>query len=744
MANIIFGGGASFNSNSFVGVPGSPPLQASVGTVTAITVGVNTAIQNFYPFSSVQYGISPYTYSVSSGTLPTGITIDSATGLVSGIPTATQSVSNVVFRVTDSLGVVSSTTATVAFTINGTITATANSVTPVQTSQNVAITSFNPFASVAGGTLPYYYFVSSGVLPDRVTLDPTTGLVSGTPTQTYSTASVTFNVRDGGGIVASTTSTVSFTVNLTISSVAGATTTVSGYQNTAITSFNPFSSVTNGVAPYTYFVSSGVLPTGVIINSSTGQVTGTPTVTYATASVTFSVRDVNNATSSTTSTVSFTINVVTTATAGATTTVSGTQNVAITSFNPFSSVTGGFVPYTYFVSSGTLPTGININSSTGVVSGTPTASYPTTSVTFSVRDVNNVTAATTSTVSFTVPFVWGSLTSIPNALGSAVAVTVNNSGRYVVLGQQSSTTYPYYVTTTDLSTWSAATLYIVASYFAVGVASNSAGLFAVVGYDNSTGVQRADFWYSATGTSWTGPNSYGSSGAYTTAVAYSQSAGKFVAVGYTYSAPYYVGSYLTSTNGTTWTDGGYIYYDTSFQFQPVSIAVNSSGQFVAVGSGTGPYPAAASYDGSTWTTPAKMNNTTTAGYMTGVAVNSSNTWVAVGYTSGSSPDGQPLYAVSTNGTTWTTPANMNGSTVTARMQSVTCTSSGLFVAVGQDSSGAAVYATSSNGSTWTTPARINGSATYFLPKQIKTNPVNGSVIVVGVNSGQSAFYITGS
>ena len=49
----------------------------------------------------------------------------------------------------------------------------------------------------------------------------------------------------------------------------------------------------------------------------------------------------------------------------------------------------------------------------------------------------------------------------------------------------------------------------------------------------------------------------------------------------------------------------------------------------------------------------------------------------------------------------------------------------------------------SDGSTWTTPARINGSATYFVPKQITTNPVTGDVIVIGNNSGQSALYVTG-
>jgi len=90
------------------------------------------------------------------------------------------------------------------------------------------------------------------------------------------------------------------------------------------------------------------------------------------------------------------------ATAGATTTVSGTQNTAITSFSPFSSVTGGYSPYTYYVSAGTLPTGITLNPSTGLVSGTPTAAYSTASVTFSVQDANQQVAVTTSTVSFTI------------------------------------------------------------------------------------------------------------------------------------------------------------------------------------------------------------------------------------------------------------------------------------------------------------------------------------------------------
>ena len=403
MTTIIFGGGSSFGGGVQSNSPGSPTIQATAGSVTTVTGTINQPINNVSTFSSVQYGISPYTYSISSGTLPTGVTLDSNTGIISGIPTATQSSSSVTVSVTDSLGVTASTTSTVAFTVGSAIVATANSVAPVTGYTNQAISTVTPFSSVTGGTQPYWYFVSSGTLPDRVTLDPTTGQISGTPTQTYATSNVTISVRDAGGIVASTTSTISFTVILALVAMPGGTSTVFGYQSTAITSFSAFGSVSGGTAPYTYYVSSSTQPpTGIAINSSTGLVSGTPTATQSSSNVTFSVKDSTNLVASTTVTVGFTVNTAFTASAGATSSVSVTQNTAITSFNPFSSVSGGYTPYVYSVSSGTLPTGVTINSSTGLVSGTPTVIQSLSNVTFIVKDANNLTASTTVTVGFTV------------------------------------------------------------------------------------------------------------------------------------------------------------------------------------------------------------------------------------------------------------------------------------------------------------------------------------------------------
>ena len=89
------------------------------------------------------------------------------------------------------------------------------------------------------------------------------------------------------------------------------------------------------------------------------------------------------------------------AVAGSTTSVSVLVGNAV-SFSLFSSVTGGYPPYTYSILSGTLPQGLTLNSSLGIVSGTTTALYSAANVVFVARDYFNNQAATTVTVNFTV------------------------------------------------------------------------------------------------------------------------------------------------------------------------------------------------------------------------------------------------------------------------------------------------------------------------------------------------------
>jgi fibronectin type 3 domain-containing protein len=63
--------------------------------------------------------------------------------------------------------------------------------------------------------------------------------------------------------------------------------------------------------------------------------------------------------------------------------------------------TGGTTPYTWSLTSGTLPGGLNLNASTGLISGTPTAVANATALTFKVND-STVPTSQTNTVSLTI------------------------------------------------------------------------------------------------------------------------------------------------------------------------------------------------------------------------------------------------------------------------------------------------------------------------------------------------------
>lgn len=281
---------------------------------------------------------------------------------------------------------------TAAAPISATATTTAQKLTV-----GTAMANFSPLTA-SGGAAPYAYNYT-GTLPAGLSFDAGTGVVTGTPVATYATSNVVFSVKDANNVVASTTSTVSFTVDAAIRATA-TTTTQSLTVGTAMTAFSPLTP-SGGVTPYAYS-HTGTLPTGLSFSTSTGVVSGTPAATYAPATVVFSVMDANGAVASTTSTVIFMVGPAspTISATAATTAQSLTVGIPMASFSPLRA-SGGASPYT-FSYTGTLPAGLSFDTGTGAVTGTPTSPYPAANLIFSVKDANNVTASTTSTVSFTV------------------------------------------------------------------------------------------------------------------------------------------------------------------------------------------------------------------------------------------------------------------------------------------------------------------------------------------------------
>jgi hypothetical protein len=146
-----------------------------------------------------------------------------------------------------------------------------------------------------------------------------------------------------------------------------------------------------GATPYTWSVSSGSLPHNLSLNASTGVISGTPD-TAATSSFTVTVTGTDTLSSS--APLSIAINPalsVTTATLPA--------GALSTAYSQTLAASGGTGARTWSITSGALPGGLHLNSSTGVISGTPTAAG---AFNFTVLATDNIGAGGSKALSIAV------------------------------------------------------------------------------------------------------------------------------------------------------------------------------------------------------------------------------------------------------------------------------------------------------------------------------------------------------
>ena len=125
-------------------------------------------------------GVSPYTWAVSSGALPGGLTPNASTGAISGTPTGTGTF-NFTAKVTDSSG----TTASAALSV--VVKPAPLTITTTPLPGGTVGAAYSQSLAAAGGTGPYTWSISSGVLPGGLML--TANTISGNPT-----AAGTFNI----------------------------------------------------------------------------------------------------------------------------------------------------------------------------------------------------------------------------------------------------------------------------------------------------------------------------------------------------------------------------------------------------------------------------------------------------------------------------------------------------------------------------------------------------------------------
>jgi hypothetical protein len=168
-----------------------------------------------------------------------------------------------------------------------------------------------------------------------------------------------------------------------------------------------------GVLPYTWSITSGNLPAGLLLNSTTGVISGTPTIA---GNYPFTVQVADSETPQVTANAPLSITVnstLTQLTITTTTLPNGTQN---SSYNAMLAATGGVTPYTWSIVSGSLPSGLSLNSGTGAITGTPTGagvSTFTVKVADSEGSPQTATKQLSITISTAVPLSI-STTSLPN------------------------------------------------------------------------------------------------------------------------------------------------------------------------------------------------------------------------------------------------------------------------------------------------------------------------------------------
>jgi hypothetical protein len=135
------------------------------------------------------------------------------------------------------------------------------------------------------------------------------------------------------------------------------------------TAYSATLAATGGVPAYTWGISTGSLPSGLSLNPTAGIISGTPTGS-GTSFFTALVTDAQQPPDSDSKALSIVVNAA--PPVPTITTTSLPNGVRGTAYSQTVQATGGTLPYTWSVSVGSLPSGLSLNSSSGVISGTPT------------------------------------------------------------------------------------------------------------------------------------------------------------------------------------------------------------------------------------------------------------------------------------------------------------------------------------------------------------------------------------
>jgi hypothetical protein len=347
----------------------------SPGSLTIATSSLpNGAVNQGYSASlTASGGTPPYAWSVTPA-LPANLSFDTASGTIAGTPT-TQGTTTHTFSLRDN----SVPAQTVQQTLNLTVTPPAATLTITTTSlpNGTVGIAYSRAVQATGGSGAFTWTISAGTLPANLNLDPASGVIAGTPT-TPGTSSFTVRVADTGG--QSDTQGLSITINTIPPPPTPPNITTTTLPDGGVGEpYNQPVAATGGTGALTWSISAGALPANLNLNSTTGAIFGTPT-TAGTFSFTVFVQDAGGLSDSQ----DLSIRIDPPAPPDITTTTLPAGTLGTSYSQPLQAI-GGTGARTWTISAGTLPPGLGLDATTGVISGIPTLPG-TTSFTVRVED----------------------------------------------------------------------------------------------------------------------------------------------------------------------------------------------------------------------------------------------------------------------------------------------------------------------------------------------------------------------
>lgn len=258
---------------NFIGSTSSPLSQKVVcATITLPTSLANGVVGTPYAGSATANPLGPsYNYAVAINLLPPGLTLNAASGAITGTPLAAGNFTFAI-KVTEPSG------CTQMQTYNLLVTSTCASITvnPSALPAGTHGTAYNQAVSATGGTAPYTFSVVSGVLPSGLTLNALSGEISGTPT-VAGTSVFTIRATGLGGCTGQRVYVL--TIHCAAVTINPAT-LPNGTKNVAYS--QTLATIPSGT--YTFNLQTGSLPPGLTLSSAgilsgTSSVTGTHTFT---------------------------------------------------------------------------------------------------------------------------------------------------------------------------------------------------------------------------------------------------------------------------------------------------------------------------------------------------------------------------------------------------------------------------------------------------------------------------------